>query len=98
MWEVDLKLLSTAIKKAPAFKYPEMDEGSKYIYDKIYAPLARGEKVCMSGLDFDAFDLDDIIFFTEKYGHELQERNYQAGNISYSLHQIPAASRTVSYV
>ena len=98
MWKVDIGLLRDALTKVPAYELPKMNDGAQYIYNKIFMPLAREEEIYLSGLDFDAFDIDDITSFTKQYANDIQKHYYQTGYISHSLQQIPAASRAVSFV
>ncbi len=45
---------------ADAFSLPEMNAGTKYLYENLYDRLNGGGEVRLSGLDFDAFELDDV--------------------------------------
>jgi hypothetical protein len=78
-----------AIEEADAFVLPEMNEGTRYLYDNVYNTLACGNEVRLSGLDFDAFELDDIIELDDIYEKYLEVPEERAGSIRRSLWGLP---------
>lgn len=68
--EIDLKLLTMALKSIPeeecsaiAFGVPE------YIIENIYKPFMRDEPIYYKNLDFNSFDREDICRFSEWLDH-----------------------------
>jgi len=98
MLQVNINLLVSAVHKADPFVLPEMNEGTNYLYHSIYEPLSMGEDVRLSGLDFDAFDSEDINTFHALYGDVLEAKGYQSGNIMKALRKITPACKTAAYV
>jgi hypothetical protein len=60
MVTVSTKRLMEAIEEADTFATPEMNPGTKYLYENLYNRLAGGSEITLSGLDFAAFAVEDI--------------------------------------
>jgi len=95
---VNITQLIAAVKKAAPFVLPEMDEGTGYLYDNIYSRLSRGEAVLFSGMDFDAFDSEDIRSLCEIYDNVFEKNNYQAGGIVRTLRQVDPVCKAAVYI
>jgi hypothetical protein len=60
MVTVSTKRLMEAIEEADVFTMPEMNPGTKYLYANLYNRLAGGNEITLSGIDFSAFEVNDI--------------------------------------
>lgn len=98
MITVSVKNLVEAIQEADAFKMPDMNEGTAYLYDTIYNNLSRDMDVKLSEIDFDAFEAEDINFLNDLHS-DVFERNYCAANgIMTTLQQLHPVCKAVGYV
>jgi len=98
MITVNVKQLASALSEADVFTLPEMNDGTEYLYNSVYARLSRGEEVSLLGLDFDAFDLDDIDSLNELYDYVFERNYYAADRIVYILRNTASVCKAVSYV
>jgi len=96
--KVDLSLLTIAVRNVPDFVLPEMDEGTRYLYDTVYQTLAQGEELRLSDINFDAFELHDIGSLDDLYNGVLGKNGYSANNITSTLRQVEPVSRVAAYV
>ena len=97
MITVSTTLFTEAIKEAEAFSLPEMDTGTKYLYDCIYKKLSQNIDVRLSELDFDAFEPEDIESLNGL--HDVFERNsYAADAIMSTLQKIAPICKAVGFV
>jgi len=95
---VNITQLVAAVLEAAPFMLPEMNIGTRYLYNSIYCPLARGEEVRLSCLDFSAFDSEDINSFNDLFNNVLDQNNCQANGIAEILRKIAPVSKSASYV
>jgi hypothetical protein len=85
MITVSTKRLMEAIEEADAFALPKMSTGTQYLYDNLYSTLASGGEVRLSGLDFNAFELDDVGEIERVYNNCLEAAEERAEGITRSL-------------
>ena len=98
MIQVNIAQLVAAVHEAPAFLMPEMDDGTSYLYAKVYSLLSMGELPLLSDLDFFAFDADDINSLSDLHNNVFEPNAYRAGNIIDVLRQVTPECRVAGYV
>ena len=98
MLELNITKFVSAVQNAPAFTAPEMNSGTSYLFNNIYKRLLRGESVCITDLDFDAFDSDDIGFLRELYNNIYENHNHKTCDVVNALQQITPISKDSAYV
>jgi len=97
MLRLNVAHFSTALKKTNPFVFPEMNDGTKYLYDNLYGRLLRGENVMLSDLDYNAFDSEDITSLCNL--HNDHEKKYnQANSIADILRHISPISKDSVYI
>jgi hypothetical protein len=89
MITVSVEQLMSAIEEAGAFKIPDMNEGTDYLYNNLYRRLSRGEDVRLSEIYYGSFELDDVDFMREMYSETLEANEYKADSITQTLRGIP---------
>jgi len=89
MVQLCVKKLVSNISKISAFELPEMSEGTRYLFSKIYEPLSVEETVLLSSIDFDLFTLDDVDEMRKLYSDVLEANVYKAGTVTYALEKLP---------
>ena len=60
MITVNVKQLVNAVREAERFRLPDMNKGTRYLYDGLYRPMAEGMERRLSEINFESFELDDI--------------------------------------
>ena len=98
MIKISLKQLASAIAEADAFKLPDMNEGTSYLYDTVYRRMSRGEPVRLSELDFDAFETEDVDSLNDLYSDVFERNGYAAHSLACTLRSMAPASKAVAYV
>lgn len=98
MITVNVKNLMGAIQEADAFKMPDMNEGTSYLYDTIYNNLSRDIDVKLSGIDFDAFEAEDIDSLSDLHTDVFERNCYAANGIMSTLQQVSPVCKAVGYV
>ena len=98
MMQVNIAQMVSALQKAPVFAYPEMDEGTRYLFNHVYNRMLRGEKVKLSELDFAAFEEDDIHSLNKLYNSVFERNNREASCITSSLRKIDPIIKVAAYV
>ena len=98
MLQVNLASLAEALQNAPPFAIPEMDKGTNYLYNQVYIRLARNEEVRLSGLDFSAFEEDDIRCLADLHDDVFERNNYQASRVTDTLRNIDPICKTADYI
>ena len=96
--QVNVKQLVAAIKQATPYKFPEMDEGTAYLYENVYNRLASGKDVLFSDLDFSAFDTEDIRFLGKLHVNIFSKNYLEAGGITNNLRMISPVSKSTVYI
>jgi hypothetical protein len=98
MITVSTTQLVDEIREADAFKLPEMNAGTGYLYDTVYCRMAGGHSVSLSELNFDAFEREDVDSLHDLYT-DVFERNYHlADRIAATLRAIVPVSKAVAYI
>jgi len=96
MVTVCVKQLISAIGEAEAFKFPEMNKGTEYIYGSLYLRLTRGEELDLSEIDFGRFDIDDIDAMRDLYTDTIYENECKTEIIRCSLSELaPVAAKAL---
>lgn len=98
MIEVSVKQLVSAIAEADAFKMPDMNEGTAYLYNSIYSNLSQNKDVKLSEIDFEAFEADDISCLNDLHSDVLERNCSTANSMMSTLQQISPICKAVSYV
>lgn len=98
MVTVSVKQLVSAIEEADAFKLPDMNRGTRYLYDRIYGRLSEGREIRLSEVDFGSFELDDIDSIREMYSDTLEENGRKADSLAHILQEIPPHTAASAFV
>lgn len=88
----------TAVQEAPPFDFPEMNEGTNYLFTSLYCRLASDEEVRLSGLDLNAFSIEDVASLGELYSSVFEQSNYQVNNIAAALRRIAPVCKAAAYI
>ena len=95
---VSVNNLVKAIREADAFRLPDMNAGTAYLYNDVYRRLAQGEDVKLSGIDFGAFEPEDVAAFSDLYSDVFENNHCAVGRIASALRAMTPASKAVGYV
>ena len=98
MPKLNVAQLVAAVKDAPPSALPEMNEGTSYLFNKIYRRLASDGYVLLSDLDFNAFELEDLSILSSLYDHVFERYNCQASGIAGTLRGFAPVCKTATYV
>lgn len=98
MVTVSVKQLVSAIEEADAFKLPDMNKGTRYLYERIYGRLSEGRDVRLSEVDFGSFEADDIDSIRELYSETLEENVRKADSLAHILQNIPPHTAVSAFV
>lgn len=98
MLKVNINQLVAAVQQAAPFTPPEMDKGTKYLFNNIYSRLSCGEVVRLPDLDFNAFSADDIDSLNDLYKEVFERDSLQAGGIAGALRMTAPVCKTAAYV
>jgi hypothetical protein len=98
MITLSIEQLVSAVTEADAFKLPDMSEGTAYLYNSVYRRLANGGTVKLSGLDFDAFEPEDVDSIKDLHAGVFEKNSYAADGIASILRTIAPVSKAVGYV
>jgi hypothetical protein len=98
MLEVCVKQLVAAAKEAAPFTLPKMDGGTSYLYHRVYGPLSMGIDVPILGLDFGAFEVDDIDALNDLYNKILAKSELEAMGIVSALRNISPIAKATAYI
>ena len=98
MVTVSVKRLIAAIEEAEAFNPPEMSEGTRYLYERLYQKLVKEADARLSEIDFNRFGLDDIDSIREIYNDTLEYNEMEAERIRNRIWDAPPIMASVSYV
>jgi len=77
------------VDRLKVFELPEMSEGTRYLFSKIYEPLSVEETVLLSSIDFELFTLDDVDEMRKLYSSILEANVHKAGTMTYALEKLP---------
>lgn len=98
MVTVSVKQLVSAIEEADAFRLPDMNRGTQYLYDKIYGRLSEGREIHLSEVDFGSFEADDIDSMREMYWDTLEGNGRKADSLAHILQNIPPNTAASAFV
>ena len=98
MITVDVKRLVNAVKEAERFSLPDMNEGTRYLYDELYKPMAEGMERRLSDINFKCFELDDIESLRDIYCKTLEENISKADALMRALRDIPPVAAVSAFV
>ena len=98
MIKVNVKKLAEAVGEAEAFRFPDMNTGTEYLYYKLYVRLTRGENVRFSELDFRAFRAEDIKSLHNLCENVFEKSIYTAIGIINDIQGIKPANAPVDFV
>jgi hypothetical protein len=88
----------SALTEADAFKLPDMTDGTAYLYNSVYRRLARGEDVRLSGINFDAFEPEDVESLEGLYSDIFEKNNYVGDDIISTLQKVAPVCKAVGFV
>jgi len=98
MIQVNIAGLVEAVQKASPFTMPDMDEGTSYLFNKVYTRLINDETVHLSDLDFSAFEEDDIQTLARLYDDVFEKNTRQADGIADTLRRAAPVCKTAAYI
>ena len=96
--QIDIAKMLIALQKAPAYRLPDMNEGTGYLYNNFYSILSDEGDVMLSKLNYDAFDVEDIGTMAELHKNVFEQNYCEAHGISHTLQKIVPICRTPAYV
>lgn len=97
MITVSTKQLVEAIEEAEAYRLPDMNEGTSYLYNELYQRLEKGSELRLSEIDFDRFELGDIDSIRELHA-SLGVSEGKARTLQWALWSIPPATGAVAFI
>ena len=95
---VHIPNLLSSIKNASAFELPKMSTGTKYIHDNVYMRFINDKDIRISGLNFNAFETDDIEAIVDLVIGDFNNSNQRFYEITNALRQTPPICKDVVYV
>jgi hypothetical protein len=98
MITVSVRGLAEAIREAEAFALPEMNNGTSYLYKKVYRRMSKGHDVLLSELDFDAFEAEDVDSLSGLYSDVFERNCCAADGIVSTLRATAPVCKAVGYV
>jgi hypothetical protein len=98
MMTISTTQLVDKIREADAFKLPEMNAGTGYLYQSVYQKLARNTEVKLSDLDFMAFEREDVDSLHDLYADVFEKNYHITDRITATLRAIVPVSKAVAYI
>ncbi len=98
MTMVSVKQLMSAIEEAEPFQMPEMNAGTHYLYDELYARLTSGKRVRLSRIRFDRFELEDISSLRDLYADTLEADMEKADALTRAVQDMPPVPGVSAFV
>ena len=98
MLKINISQLMAAVQEAPSFDFPEMNEGTSYLFTSLFCRLASDEEVCISDLDLNSFTIEDIGSIGDLYNNVFEQSNYQINGIAGALRRIAPICKAGAYV
>lgn len=92
MITVNVKQLVSAVEEAERYSLPEMNSGTRYLYDELYGPLSEGLERRLSEINFGGFGLSDIESLRNIYSETLEGNAWRAEALARTLREIPPAA------
>ena len=87
MLTISVKQFVEALAVAPAYKPPELNAGSQYIQEKIADRLISGNKVRLSEINFESFDLEDINAL-QKFNDHIEQYENRCMQVAQSFRKL----------
>ena len=98
MITVSVRQLVEAIKEADDYRLPDMNEGTSYLYNKLYKRLSYGEDVRLSHINWSSFELDDVDTIRGLYSDVLEANESRADTITRTLRGVPPVVTAAAFV
>jgi len=98
MLKLNLTHLLASVQESPSFEFPEMNDGTRYLFKNIYCRISSGESVLLSDLDYDAFDNDDISSLQNLYSTVFRENGYRINCITKAVKRAIPTCKTTAYI
>lgn len=98
MLTVNVKQLVAAIEEADVFKLPDMNRGTRYLYDRVYGCLSEGRELRLSDVDFGGFELEDIDSMRELYSDTLECNGSKADALARAFRDMPPYTAVPAFV
>ena len=98
MLTVNVKQLVSAVEEAERFSLPEMNSGTRYLYDELYRPLSEGLERRLSEISFGGFRLDDIESLRNIYSETLEGNAWKAESLARTLREIPPVAAVSPFI
>ena len=98
MMQIDIKRFLAAARELPPFALPDMDCGTRYLYENVYVPLSMGKHVLLCGLDFDSFCEDDICSLASLHDDVLEQNACQSDGIARSMRAAAPLCKAEAYI
>jgi hypothetical protein len=98
MLNINTDRLIEEIRAANSFEPPEMNTGVKYLYEKLYLPMAQDTTVKLSELDFDMFEDEDVCEIADLYDKYIEPISYNTERIIVTLNKLQPAKISTKYI
>ena len=98
MITVSVKQLVDSIMEADVYKFPDMNEGTGYLYNNLYKRISNGEDVRLSQINYNAFELDDIDSMRDLYSDVLERNEYKTDSLARTLRGLSPAATAPAFV
>ena len=98
MITVSVKQLVSAIEEADVFRLPDMNGGTRYLYDDLYRRLSSGQDVRLSEMDFERFELDDVDSLRSLHDNTLEPHKYRADQLTGTLRNLSPVTALSAFV
>lgn len=98
MLTVNVKQLVSAVEEAERFSLPEMNSGTRYLYDELCRPLSEGLERRLSEINFGGFRIDDIESLRNIYSETLEGNVRRAESLARTLREIPPVAAASAFV
>jgi hypothetical protein len=98
MITVSISQLVDDVREADIYSFPDMSEGTEYLYNNLYRRLSYGDNVRLSEINFNAFEPEDIDSLGNLHTDIFEINSKKADGIMSALKQISPVSTVASYV
>ncbi len=98
MIAVSIQKLTRAVRETDIFHFPAMNTGTEYLYNHLYKRLLADGYVTLSGLDFAAFDSEDIGALNDLHSKVFERNSYTSNEVISILQAISPVCKSVIYV
>ena len=97
MLKINVSLLISTLNETKAFSLPEMNAGTRYLFDMVYKKLLDGETIRLSELDHDRFKLEDVTTLKDIYDNIILKNNYKSQQVIGSMENAEPVRVIVSF-